>query len=308
MIEIDKVRHLFQLPDDTVILRRRRSLLVLSSPDAGLVFRVGFDEKSDDFADPVSVSYSHRLAWDMHNEGLNVLPPVAADPIAVGRYVVSTYPHADSLARQGWRVNDPFNLGAAMALWSNYRPEKLRVLDIPAYTSYRIRKALQADDPDLRSAAAWCQQRLNSLMNVHPWSSFDSVQGCIHGDPNLGNLVRRRADELPLFIDLDTVKRGPTFYDLAVMTVYNVRYSSAFPAEEIIDGYRSVYRSLPDECIDRLRGWKEFSSFTQLLTRWQEERIRAEFWRRTELGPTELWQNVVGTEVSPTCRQPEAES
>ncbi|BBY46634.1 hypothetical protein MARA_00640 (plasmid) [Mycolicibacterium arabiense] len=286
-----------RLPRDATTLARQRFHLVASSASVGLVFRVGLASVDSAAADPCDVGRSHELAAAMADAGLNVLAPTTAAPEHRGRYVVSAFPLAEPLGGTGWRAQEPTLLGSAMTRWADFGSPLLAPLDIPGYTAGRIDTAAASADDDLREAAQWCRAQRESLDRRHPWGQLLDGGGCVHGDPNLGNLVRVPTTRTPLFIDLDSVKYGPRWYDLAVMSTYAVRFTSHYPWSEIMAGYQRVAGTVDVDVLWGLRRWKEFSSATQLLTRWSEPGIAQEFRRRTGLDDTGRWRNVTRTLV-----------
>lgn len=286
-----------ELPTDSVELARQRFHVVACSQAEGQVFRVGLADTGATLVDPCDVGRSHMLAVAMGSAGLNVLAPATSTPMRRGRYVVSAFPLAEPLAATGWRTNEPALLGAAMPRWARFSSELLVPLDIPGYTAERLRTAEGCSNGALRAAAEWCHAQRDSLQLQYPWTQLMRVRGCIHGDPNLGNLVRVRSTSTPLFIDLDSVKHGPRWYDLAVMQLYAIRFASSYPWQTIMAAYERADGTVQLDALRGLRRWKEFSSATQLLTRWEELGIAEEFWRRTIVDDAAPWKNVTRTPV-----------
>jgi hypothetical protein len=99
-------------------------------------------------------------------------------------------------------------------------------------------------------------------------------------------------------LDLDSVKRGPRWFDLAVMAQYSLRYDDPYPFVALLATSGS-WTGRFDE-LRELRLSKEVSSAAQLRTRWCAVGVEAEFWRRTTLGAVEPWSNIVGTRVTAT--------
>lgn len=285
------------LPDDVVELARQRFHLVAASTTSRTVFRVGLAEIADSAADPCDVGRSHVLAVAMSAAGLNVLRPATELPQRRSRYTVSASPMAEPLAATGWRPEEPALLGTAMARWAHFTSGLLQPLDIPGYSGARIDDASVSADPGLRAAAQWCAHQREAAAAHYPWHQLAHTGGCIHGDPNLGNLVRLPSTPTPLFIDLDSVKYGPRFYDLAVMQLYTARFAANYPWTAILAGYERAAGPVHTEVLWGLRQWKELSSATQLLTRWSQPGIAAEFWRRTTLDDSAPWTNVTHTLV-----------
>jgi len=285
------------LPGDVIELARQRYHVVASSRSSRQVFRVGLVEAADSAADPCDVRRSHVLAVAMSTAGLNVLRPSTELPERRGRYTISASPMAEPLGATGWRGDEPALLGAAMERWAQFSSDLLQPLDIPGYAAARISNASVSPDPALRSAAQWCDEQRGSAIARYPWHQLTDTCGCIHGDPNLGNLVRLESTPTPLFIDLDSVKYGPRHYDLAVMQLYAVRFAANYPWRAIVSGYERAGAPVDGDALRGLRQWKELSSATQLLTRWSETGIAAEFWRRTALDESAPWRNVTNTLV-----------
>jgi Phosphotransferase enzyme family len=233
----------------------------------------------------------------MGGAGLNVLRPSTDLPARRGRYTVSASPAGEPLGGTGWRNEEPALLRVAMTLWEHFASDLLQPLDIPGYTGTRISDASISPEAALHSAADWCHQQREAISAQYPWHQLAEMGGCVHGDPNLGNLIRLKSLPTPLFIDLDSVKYGPRYYDLAVMQLYAVRLDANYPWPAILSGYERAGAAVDTEALRGLRHWKELSSATQLLTRWSQPSVAAEFWRRTALEESAPWGNVTKTLV-----------
>lgn len=285
------------LPGDVVQLARQKFHLVARSASAGQVYRIGLADHGAALTDPCDVGRAHVLATAMNAAGLNVLAPTTCSPRHLGRYVISAFPLAEPLGATGWRSGEPELLGTAMVRWADFTCDLLDTLDIPGYTADRIDAAESSTDDGLRAAAYWCRRHRDCVERNYPWAELAATEGCVHGDPNLGNLVRVATTVTPQFIDLDSVKRGPRWYDLAVMRLYAVRFASNYPWRAIHLAYEASAGPVDPNAMDGLRQWKELSSATQLLTRWQEAGIDEEFWRRALSDADATWRNVTGTLV-----------
>ncbi|MEV6415682.1 phosphotransferase [Kribbella sp. NPDC051718] len=284
------------LPADRVVLRRHPDRMVLMSPTNQAVYRITLQHQgSSQLSDPSDTGYSHRIAWAMASAGLNVLTPLTPEPLTIEGYAVSTYPLAEGLELTGWFRNEPEQLGAELAAWRTYTNPALHALDIPAYSRARSVLASNSSSAALRAAGRFCLNRLDREEQAHPWDDLMLQTATVHGDPHLGNVVR--LDNRLLFIDLDTVKIGPEGFDLAVMQQYVARYGAAFPASQVIDGYQRDGSSVDSSRLDALMAWKSLSSLTQLLTRWSQDGIPAEFHRRVRSQTN--WGNVTNTPMVP---------
>lgn len=299
---IDDVRDVVDalgLPQDCVVLGRKDSHLVVGCASQRTVYRIAVADQVATGSSPSDVRRSHALAVTLHRAGLNVLAPMGSEAYLAGAYIVSASELAEPLTASGWKTDEPRALGRAMARWCAVSIPSLRLLDIPTYTAERISDArkIRGGPHGMRAASIWCERRLVRLQRKYPWAVLQRDRGCVHGDPNVGNLVRIPGEAAPLFIDLDCVATGPRYFDLAVMSMYRARFNSNYPFDEILSGYELVHGRVNRLALEALRAWKEFSSQTQLLTRWESEAVRDEFWHRTELDRDAKWVNVVNTPV-----------
>ncbi|ACY24012.1 aminoglycoside phosphotransferase (plasmid) [Gordonia bronchialis DSM 43247] len=294
-----EVRERLNLPRDVRELARQSSHIVLGSDSTRLVYRVASDDASTPCMTQIGVLQSHYLAARMSAGGLNVVAPTSHHPLRPNGYIVSIYPMMEPMTGRGWMDSDPFILGAEMAKWADFDTVGMRRLNVPEYVRERIQTAYATTGtPTLLDAARLCDEELARLQVSYPWTELEQNTGCVHGDPHLGNLVRRVAGERPLFIDLDYVAAGPALFDLAIISMYQTRYNSEFPFAEIASGYASVAPNIDMDELFGLRMWKELSSQTQLLTRWSLEGIRGEFYSRATNGLGANWVNVIGTPVN----------
>lgn len=300
----EEVREELGLPPDAVMFARQHAHMVVGLPGEGRVYRIALTADMGTTADPSNVLVAHHRAWEMHEFGLNVLPPTSPFPRTQGRYTISETVMAESLAATGWKFSESSDLGCALASWEHYSSTTLETLDVAGYSTDRVLAAATSHNPHLQQAAEWCGRMLANLQAEYPFQElFDNHPGCVHGDPHMGNLVRIPQHTTPMFIDLDTVKLGPATYDLAIMMVYKRRYNPNYPAEKILASYQRDGST--SSFADALRGlqlWKEASSYTQLLTRWSQPGIREEFFLRasTFSDAASTWNNVIGTPVEQT--------
>lgn len=281
-------RNTLGLTDDAVLLRDHPDRQVWLSPSTRTVTRLGRLEGSENEAGPTNVAQAHRLGHELSTAGLSFLGPVAPLPVHQRGLVLSTWPACDTLDITGWYAGEPTQLGRNMAAWASVRIDSLRALDIPGYTKQRIETAL-GKEQQLAELAAETQEWIDNVAARFPWNELMAERALVHGDPNLGNLVRHNG--AVKFIDLDTVATGPTGFDLGVMEYYVRRFAVDYPATEILTGYRSVEPLSPDR-LEALVAWKEASALTQLLARGGDEEITELRLRLTV--PDRRWANVVG--------------
>ena len=84
----------------------------------------------------------------------------------------------------------------------------------------------------LRARLAELQERYARLEFVLP-------TGPVHGDANVGNIIRRQADGVAVLIDLDGFAAGPREWDLVLTAMYFERFGwhTAQEYQEFVTGY-----------------------------------------------------------------------
>ena len=291
------VREITGLPADTRLLVQQTHYVVLASDLARTVYRIGVHGQSSYALNPSNIAGSHILGAKMAEAGLNVLRPYGPRPRVVGPFIISESPLAMPLTDRLWTESEAFLLGRELGGWADFTDPDLEDLDVSAYARERALGA--ASGPGgLDRAGQWCLDFLDTLEHRYPFDELvRSNPGTIHGDIHPGNLVRYHHRAL-LLIDLDSVKRGPAMYDVAVALLYQRRFNPHYPGELILNGYAQARAMGPDQKDELigLQGWKEASSYSQLLLRWgQGPEIGHEFWNRTKLRWHEQWTNVVHT-------------
>lgn len=287
------------LPADAEPLVVKDAYAVARSVSKRLVFRIGLRGASNFDLNPNDLSHGHRIAVDMARRGLNVLAPLTSEPMAVGRYLISATPLAIPLTDAPWTSAEAAALGRHLLAWSGYSSLLLTRLDIPGYVHARSYDAINAGGARV-AAGEWCLATLEALDARAPFTQLLEMRsGTIHGDVHPGNLVRHEGRLL--LIDLDSVKTGPALFDIAVGLMYERRYSSRYPGTALATGYLGTRERYTDDELVALQQWKELSSYSQLLLRWhQGPAVEAEFWRRTNSGWEDRWNNIVQTPVTGT--------
>lgn len=110
-------------------------------------------------------------------------------------------------------------------------------LDLPAHDPFaraaaRLAALPKSDDVDLVS------RRLGELQPAYEGLEFELACGVIHGDANVGNVIRDR-DGAPLLADLDSFAIGPREWDLVLTALYFERYGwhTAEEYQTFVDAY-----------------------------------------------------------------------
>lgn len=291
------IRDTTGLPADTRLLVQQTEYVVLASDLARTVYRIGVNGQSSFGLNPSNIASSHILGAKMAEAGLNVLSPHGPRPRVAGPFIISESPLATPLTDYLWTAAEALLLGQELAGWAEFSDPDLEDLDVSAYARERALGAASGRG-GLARAGQWCLDFLDRLEHRYPFGELvQSSPGTIHGDIHTGNLVRHHHPAL-LLIDLDSVKRGPAMYDIAVALLYQRRFNPRYPGKLILNGYgqaRAVGPVQEDE-LTGLQWWKEASSYSQLLLRWgQGPDIAHEFWNRTSLGWHGKWVNVVHT-------------
>ena len=75
------------------------------------------------------------------------------------------------------------------------------------------------------------RDRLAELRERYAGLEFVLPAGLVHGDANVGNILRRRADGVAVLIDLDGVAAGPREWDLVLTAMYFERFGWHTAAE-----------------------------------------------------------------------------
>lgn len=284
------------LPDDADPLVIKNDYAVARSLSKRLVFRIGLRGVRSFDLNPSDIAYAHKIGFDMAKHGLNVLAPLAPELSAHGPYLVSASPLAIPLLEAPWTPGEAVDLGRELRGWADYCCSELPRLDIPSYVRIRAQDAVDTGGT-VAAAGEWCLAALEALDAHAPFAQLEKDRpGTIHGDVHPGNLVRH--DGRILLIDLDSVKNGPAQFDIAVGAMYQRRYNRNYPGMLIAAGYFNTEDPSVDEELIALQKWKELSSYSQLLLRWNSgPNIPIEFWKRTRSGWEDLWTNVVQTPV-----------
>lgn len=285
-----------RLPHDATPLVMKDDYAVARSLSQRMVFRIGLRDASSFDLNPSDVAHAHRIAVDMATQGLNVLAPLTPQPTGNGPYWVSSSPLAIPLMEAPWVSAEATTLGRDLRDWSDYSSPLLPRLDVPAYVRARARNAISIGGT-VAAAGEWCLAALDALNTRAPFTQLvDSRPGTIHGDIHPGNLVRHNGRIL--LIDLDSVKAGPAMFDIAVGLLYERRFNPGYPGTPMATGYLCTGDLAADEELTALQEWKELSSYSQLLLRWNlTPAVRGEFWNRTKSSWGDRWTNVIETPV-----------
>jgi len=89
--------------------------------------------------------------------------------------------------------------------------------------------------------------RLAELRGAYAGLEFVLPAGLIHGDANIGNIIRRQADGVAVLIDWDGVATGPREWDLVLTAMYFERFGWHTAAEyhDFVAGYGFDVMSWP---------------------------------------------------------------
>lgn len=71
---------------------------------------------------------------------------------------------------------------------------------------------------------SFLRDRLAELREAYARLEFALPRGLIHGDANIGNIIRRQADGATVLIDWDGVSTGPREWDLVLTAMYFDRF------------------------------------------------------------------------------------
>ena len=82
------------------------------------------------------------------------------------------------------------------------------------------------------------KRRLAELQPAYEAMEFELERGVIHGDANVGNVIRDRSGA-PLLADLDSFAIGPREWDLVLTALYFERFGWHTEREyrQFVDGY-----------------------------------------------------------------------
>jgi aminoglycoside phosphotransferase (APT) family kinase protein len=115
-------------------------------------------------------------------------------------------------------------------------PETLRLPELDPFrgTAERIASStwLTAPDRDFMTS------KLARLRDEYANLKFSLSHGVIHGDANIGNVLRDHKDN-PVVIDLDDFSRGPREWDLILTALYYDRYG--WHTREEYDTFAKIY-------------------------------------------------------------------
>jgi aminoglycoside phosphotransferase (APT) family kinase protein len=123
--------------------------------------------------------------------------------------------------------------------------------------------------------------RLAKLRAAYAGLEFALPEGPIHGDANVGNIIRRQADGVAVLIDLDGFASGPREWDLVLTAMYFERFGwhTAQEYAEFVAGYGFDVMTWPGYRV--LRDVRELLMVAWLAQNTREhERIAAELAKR----------------------------
>ncbi|MEU3163062.1 aminoglycoside phosphotransferase family protein [Streptosporangium sp. NPDC006930] len=86
--------------------------------------------------------------------------------------------------------------------------------------------------------ASFLHERLAQLREEYAALNFELPQGVIHGDANVGNLIRDRTGR-PVLLDLDGFALGPREWDLVLTAIYYERFG--WHTAQEYDAYTQAY-------------------------------------------------------------------
>jgi hypothetical protein len=107
---------------------------------------------------------------------------------------------------------------------------------------------MRIDGADLAEQdRAFLRDRLTELREAYARLEFELPMGLIHGDANIGNIIRRQADGVAVLIDWDGVSTGPREWDLVLTAMYFERFGwhTAQEYREFVTGYGFDVMSWP---------------------------------------------------------------
>lgn len=96
------------------------------------------------------------------------------------------------------------------------------------------------DGADLAEAdRVFLRGRLAELRERYAGLEFALPAGPVHGDANVGNILRRQSDGVAVLIDLDGFASGPREWDLVLTAMYFERFGWHTPQEyrDFVTGY-----------------------------------------------------------------------
>jgi aminoglycoside phosphotransferase (APT) family kinase protein len=104
------------------------------------------------------------------------------------------------------------------------------------------------DGADLaESDRMFLRDRLAELQEAYARLDFVLPAGLVHGDANIGNIIRRQADGVAVLIDWDGVATGPREWDLVLTAMYFERFGwhTAQEYRDFVAGYGFDVMSWP---------------------------------------------------------------
>lgn len=116
---------------------------------------------------------------------------------------------------------------------------------------------------------AFLRERLAGLRESYARLRFVLPAGPIHGDANIGNIIRRQSDGVAILIDLDGFAAGPREWDLVLTAMYFERFGwhTAREYREFVAAYGFDVMSWPGYPV--LRDVREL-----LMVAWLAQNIR----------------------------------
>ena len=130
---------------------------------------------------------------------------------------------------------------------------------------------------------AFLRARLAELRESYARLEFVLPAGPVHGDANIGNIIRRQSDGVAILIDLDGFAAGPREWDLVLTAMYFERFGwhTAQEYREFVAGYGFDVMSWPGYPV--LRDVRELLMVAWLAQNTRETpEIAAEVARRIE--------------------------
>jgi aminoglycoside phosphotransferase (APT) family kinase protein len=112
-------------------------------------------------------------------------------------------------------------------------------IDLPAHDPVsKAAERISAIDSLAASDQEFLVQRFEVLATAYKGLSFVLPEGIIHGDANVGNVIRDRSGAA-IFADLDSVAIGPREWDLILTALYHERFGWHSDAEyaAFVDAY-----------------------------------------------------------------------
>ncbi|MEV8372646.1 aminoglycoside phosphotransferase family protein [Kribbella sp. NPDC056861] len=173
-----------------------------------------------------------EVSWWLESEGISAVRGLHIDqPITANERVVTFWQSASEKTEYGSTTE---LAGLLRELHRHVAPLELPRHDPVHRGRERIAAITALSTPDLE----FLRSRLEELAVSYQTLRFDLPFGIIHGDANVGNVIRDRTGTA-ILADLDSVAVGPREWDLILTALYYERFGWHSDAEyaAFVDGY-----------------------------------------------------------------------